>query len=183
MCNESRSFVSHLEPFTKSYKKSLTMYVSLFFIVSVLSECALACEPIKCIVSGCTNYWNFDKNLIDQVQPSYNLFKRKSISWVVDRNRCPNSALYLNDSYLQFDSESVSWTDDFTIAVWVNVQSQVKCSKLLDCGKKGQNELVINLNWCSDGGQSLQIYNEQSESQLLCRRYIAHILRTTVHEC
>ena len=122
-------------------------------------------------LDGYTNYWNFDdKSLVDQMHPSVSLFDTHNISWVTSRRGANDSALYLNNGYIQINTSSVSWKGDFTIATWVHVKSQVSCGKLLDCGIKGQNELVINLGSCNGDGQSLQVYNNRSVSGLVYNR-------------
>ena len=98
-------------------------------------------------MAGCTNYWNFDNNLIDQINPSYSLTGAVNTQFVADRNNVATSALYLNDGYASIPSASVSWNGDFTIAAWVFVQSFVQLSKLIDCGVYKNKEISVNMNW------------------------------------
>ena len=64
----------------------------------------------------------------------------------------------------------MSWTTDFTITAWVFVKSRVACGKLLDCGIKGQNEIVINLSSCNGEGQAMQVYNNRRVSEFVYNR-------------
>ena len=131
---------------------------------------ALAASSEGCVIPGCTNYWNFEKNFIDQKNPSIVLFNSHNFSWVSNRHGEEESALYLNNGYFQINSSSVSWTGDFSIAMWVYVKTRVACGKLFDCGIKGQNELVINLNSCNGDGLSLQLYTNRSVSEFVYNR-------------
>ena len=124
----------------------------------------------QCIWPDCTNYWNFEYNLVDQKNSLFKLFNNHSTQLTNDRKEKKNSALYLNNGYIQINSSSVSWTSDFTITVWVYLKTRVACGKLLDCGLKGQNELVINLNSCNGDGQSLQVYSNRNVSGLVYNR-------------
>ena len=131
---------------------------------------ALATSSDQCVVPGCTNYWNFEKNFIDQKNPSIGFFNSHNASWVSNRRGEKESALYLNNGYIQINISTVSWTGDFSIAAWVYVKTRVACGKLFDCGIKGQNELVINLNSCNGDGLSLQLYTNRSVSEFVYNR-------------
>ena len=129
---------------------------------------AIFAQPIN--VTGYINYWNFEKNLVDQMHPSLSLYNSRNVSLVSNRRGDIESALYLNGGYVQIPSSSVSWIGDFSIATWVFVKTRVACGKLLDCGIKGQNELVINLNSCNGDGLAFQVYTNRNVSSLVYNR-------------
>ena len=142
------------------------MYFATAIVLAFFST--LLCQQYA--VEDCTNYWRFENNFDDRKHSSLRLLNYQSASWTNNRNGKNNSALYLNHGYIQINSSSVSWTGDFSIAAWVLLKSRVACGKLLDCGIKGQNELVVNLNACNGDGQSLQIYTNRSVSSLVYNR-------------
>ena len=84
-----------------------------------------------------------------------------SASLVADRRNRENSAVYLNGGCAQIPSDSVSWIGDYSQTVWVNVQSTLKYSKLLDCGIQRTHEMVWTINWkidtTYDDGHGIQI--------------------------
>ena len=133
-------------------------FVKIFLSAVMFLQLFPTLFSFQCIVKDCTNYWNFENNLVDQKNVPLRLFNSQNASWTNDRNEKKNSALYLNNGYIQINSSSVSWTGQFTITAWVYLKSQETCSILLDCGIKSQNELVINLNSCNSLGLTLQIY-------------------------
>ena len=146
-------------------------YSSLIFkIILLLIKYSPTLASDQCVIPGCTNYWSFDKSFVDQMNPSISLYNARSFSWVNNRICTKNSALYLNNGYIQIKSSNVSWTGDFTITAWVFLMSRVACGKLLDCGIKAQNELVINLNSCNGDGLALQIYRNRSVSEFVYNR-------------
>ena len=140
----------------------------IFLILLLENFSAIASE--HCVVSGCTNYWNFENNIGDQSNPSISLYNSFNVSWVNNRRGEKESALYLNNGYFQINSSSVSWTSDFSITAWIFVKTRVACGKLLDCGIKAQNELVINLNSCNGDGLALQLYTNRSVSEFVYNR-------------
>ena len=153
-------------------KHSATKYLFLLFFYVLFLKLFQAFTSHGSALDGYTNYWNFDKNLVDKTYSSLNLYNSHNMSWVNNRRGENNSALYLNNGFIQINTSSVSWTGDFTIAAWVHVKTRMSCGKLLDCGIKGQNELVINLHSCNGDGQSLQVYSNRSVSGLVYNRNI-----------
>ena len=66
------------------------------FCLNVLMIYALSTSFDQFVVPGCTNYWNFEKNFLDQMNPSTALFNSHNVSWVNNRRGDKESALYLN---------------------------------------------------------------------------------------
>ena len=149
---------------TVKYPFKICKYLNAMIFLEFFST--LLCQQCK----DCTNYWSFENNFVDQKHSPLELFNYQNVSFTNDRNGKEKSALYLNNGYIQINSSSVSWTGDFTITAWVYPKGRVACGKLLDCGIKGQNEIVINLSSCNGDGLALQIYNNRSVSQFVYNR-------------
>ena len=69
-------------------------YTFIFNINAILLNAFFPTQASEqCFVSGCTNYWNFDKNYVDQKNPSIKLYNQHNYEWVPNRKEEKESAL------------------------------------------------------------------------------------------
>jgi hypothetical protein len=97
------------------------------------------------------NYWPMS-NLTDLISGA-NLFRGSNYSFTSDRFNSPNSAIYLNQGYLQVP-EGVYFSGDFTVTAWIYLKSYKNNSRFFDFGNsESSNNIGLAMS-----GLTSQIY-------------------------
>ncbi len=106
----------------------------------------------RSLPSGLVNYWTFDNVWYDQMPHNPYLYVSIGRNWqgllfAYDRTGHVIYALQFISSCAVIRGLTVSWpSSGFTIAAWVNIQSQVTLAPLVNCGFESQNEIAFILN-------------------------------------
>ena len=108
------------------------------------------------------HYWPFRGDLNDVVSGAH-LAEGQNVSFVQDRNNNANSALSLNDGFVQAPP-GVYFNGDFTISAWVRVNQVGNFTRLLDFGDENfADNVFASLTWDSFGNPYLNIDHNGNE--------------------
>ena len=70
------------------------------------------------VINGLTNYWDFDNDLYDKIGKA-NLFGAVNVAFVNDRKGRANSAIYLNNGYINAPN-GYYFSGELSMTAWVN---------------------------------------------------------------
>lgn len=92
-------------------------------------------------IDGLINYWPFIENYNDIIGGS-NMYGGENYYLTSDRIGKDNSALWLNDGYIQVPS-GIYFSGDFSVLAWVKIHEHKALSRLIDFGELGGRDNVI----------------------------------------
>ena len=87
------------------------------------------------------NYWPFDGNFVDIVTGKY-LTLGKSVTFSNDHNEKENSALDLNNGYVEAP-EGIYFNGDFTISAWFMLRKNTSYARILDFGNGQASDNIV----------------------------------------
>ena len=101
-------------------------------------------------------------NSLDDEVGGANLYGGNSYSFTTDRFCSPNSAIYLNQGYLQVPA-GVYFSGDFTVTAWIYLKSYQLNSRIFDFGNgQDSDNVILAMLSTQICGQTLQGSNSKT---------------------
>ena len=92
--------------------------IKVFFQIKIINFLSREYISSSFVINGLTNFWDFNNDYYDKIGKAY-LYGAVNVAFVYDRKGRPNSAIYLNNGYINAPN-GYYFSGVLSITAWVN---------------------------------------------------------------